>query len=245
MKLKSTLKKNETDDDMEDSSEMEDDSASTNNNENEDENDKSALPVTLAKRESKAVLGMRFLVFGVLLASTIVVAVLVYYYTSSSERTQFESSFTMDAQKVLQGIGTSLDYTLGGADAMVVSMVSYANATNQTWPFVTIPDYGVRADKIMGLTNAIYITMFMYVAPGQRYQWQNYSAEHGKQWVEQTLDLQKRENMYQNVIKENNFTNVTYFNVIYDNNEFSKPLSEQGKVGEKLDSNWARAELEV
>jgi len=160
------------------------------------------------------------------------VAALVNYYTSSSERAQFESSFAMDAQKVLQGIGTSLAYTLGGADAMVVSMVSYANATNQTWPFVTIPDFGVRADKIMGLTNAVYISMLMYVAPGQRYQWQNYSAKHGKQWVEQTLELQKRENMYQTVIKENNFTNVTYFNVIYDNNEFSKPLSEQGKVGE-------------
>ena len=124
----------------------------------------------------------------------------------------------------MQGIGASLAYTLGGADAMVVSMGNYANANNQTWPFVTIPDFGVRADKIMGLTNAVYIAMVMYVAPGQRYKWQNYSAEHGPQWVEQTLDLQKREHMYQNVIKENNFTSPTYFNVIYDNSEFSKPL---------------------
>ena len=241
MKLKSTLKNNEEDekqwDSSSSSSESGDDGASTNNNDSENNHEKDteqspALQITLAKRESKAVLGMRFLVFGVLIVSTIVVAVLVYYYTSNAARTQFETSFVMDAQKVLQGIGTSLAYTLGGTDAMVVNMVSYASATNQTWPFVTMPDFGVQADKFKGLTNAVYVALFLYVPPGQRYEWQDYSAEHGPQWVEQTLNLQKRENMYQNVIEENNFTNVTYFNVIFDSTEYSKPVREQGLVGE-------------
>jgi len=241
MKLKSTLKNtsNELENDLSspsssDSEDEDDDSILTNGNHDDDDDDEKRSPdlqVTLAKRESKAVLGMRFLVFGVLIASTIVVAALVYYYTAHSERAQFEFSFATDAQKVLQGIATSLAYTLGGADAMVVSMVSYANATNQTWPFVTIPDFGVRAEKIMGLTNAIYMSLLLYVTPEQRDKWQKYSAEHGPQWVEQTLELQKRENMYQTVIEENNFTNVTYFNVIYELDEFQKPRAEDGTIG--------------
>ena len=115
MKLKSTLKNNEEDekqwDSSSSSSESGDDGASTNNNDSENNHEKDteqspALQITLAKRESKAVLGMRFLVFGVLIVSTIVVAVLVYYYTSNAARTQFETSFVIDAAIWLHDVFT-------------------------------------------------------------------------------------------------------------------------------------------
>jgi len=87
MKLKSTLKKkNDEVNDLSssDSSNREDeddDSSSISNSDEHDDDDDDgtgqerapgqspALQATLAKRESKAVLGMRFLVFGVLIVS--------------------------------------------------------------------------------------------------------------------------------------------------------------------------------
>ena len=101
------------------------------------ENKDTANPA-IAKRETKAVCGVRMLVFGVLLCSMTAVAVLVFYALRNSEQDSFEQQFYENADKILASLGLSLDLTLGGLDALVVNMVSEAKKTNQTWPFVTV-----------------------------------------------------------------------------------------------------------
>jgi hypothetical protein len=84
----------------------------------------------LAKRESKAVWSVRLLVIVVLFGFMVAVAVLVYYLMTKSEKSQFENQFSEDADKVLASIGTSFDLTLGGVDALVVSLASYGTFYN-------------------------------------------------------------------------------------------------------------------
>jgi len=88
----------------------------------------------LAKREQRAVCGLRALFFLVLICSAVAVALLTYYFTTGWEVKQFEVQFSEDSNKVLQAIGKSLSFTLEGLDSLMVSSVSIARATNQTWP---------------------------------------------------------------------------------------------------------------
>jgi hypothetical protein len=103
---------------------------------------------TIAKDEDRAVFRLRLLVIGVLVASTVGVAFAVYYYISKSENREFEENFSADAKKVLDSLGSSLELTLSAVDALVVNIVSYAILSNSSWPFVTVPDFAVRANKI-------------------------------------------------------------------------------------------------
>ena len=103
----------------------------------QDEDSRDKQP-DLARRETKAVCGLRFLVFGVLICSMTTVAVLVFLSLRDAEQDAFEEQFQEDATKVLASLGLSLDLTLGGLDAFVVNMIAEAKASNQPWPFVTV-----------------------------------------------------------------------------------------------------------
>jgi hypothetical protein len=78
------------------------------------------------------------------------------------------------------------------------------------------------------------MNLYMYVLPEERYFWQNYSAKHGPEWVEDIMDLQERQGTFQDTLQElgvANFDNVTFWNVIHDYDEWDKDESEMGKVG--------------
>jgi hypothetical protein len=109
------------------------------------------------------------------------VALAVYFYIRASENREFEDQFEADATKVLAAIGASLDSSLSAVDAFVVSIVSYAKATNQTWPFVTIPDYAARAGKIRSLAGAVVIGTYPLVKSEDRKEWERYSIYGRKQ----------------------------------------------------------------
>ena len=82
----------------------------------------------------RAVACSRVLILALLACSTIGVAFGVYFYVSSAEEQAFKDQFDEDALKVLESIGTSLDFTLGAVDSFVVNEVSYAESHNWTWP---------------------------------------------------------------------------------------------------------------
>jgi len=92
----------------------------------------------LSRKDRRTVLYFRLLLVTVLFCSATAVGVLTYTYTSRWEWQQFESQYREDSLKVLQSVGRSLDLTLEGLDAFMVSLVRMARATNQTWPYVTV-----------------------------------------------------------------------------------------------------------
>jgi len=198
----------------------------------------------LAHGETKAVGRLRFVVFAVLILSMASVSIAVFYAAKNAENVQFEQQFDEDANKVLQSLGTAFDLMMGGIDSLVVSVASTARATNQTWPYVTIPDFGSRAEKIRGLTSVVLINLYNYVPTREdRYAgWQPYSAKHGHEWVEDILNFQIRENMYQEQIDELNATinDVYYWDVIHGYDEYY--AEEPGKVGIDPNSKYKISE---
>ena len=116
----------------------------------------------IAKRESNIVFGMRLVVFIVLIASTTALAIRVHKYLDNVERDEFREEFDSAATKVFQSMGTSIDLTLGAIDALAVSFISFARATNQTWPFVTMDDFALpRHSDLQSLSTCRCITLYL------------------------------------------------------------------------------------
>lgn len=83
----------------------------------------------------------------------------VYFYTSNSEQEHFESAFQESTQKVLDSIGKAIERTLGAVDSYATTLVSHARATNQSWPFVTFPDFAVLTEKTRSLSAGVIVSM--------------------------------------------------------------------------------------
>jgi hypothetical protein len=170
----------------------------------------------LASRESKAVWHLRLLVFAVLLLTMVLFSLGTYFYTSNAETDEFEQQFHEDATKVLQSLGESLDKAIAGVDTMVLSMLSYARDTNQTWPYVTVPDFESRSAKFLALTNAVVFMQFTLITPETRGKWEAYSADNGPAWAEKSIDYLKRNDMFQDVYEALNITDPFYLDFIHD-----------------------------
>jgi hypothetical protein len=154
--------------------------------------DESDIPTDndFSKKETKDVIRLKLLVFLILAASASTIAACVYRYISQSETSQFESKFVYDASKIFQSVGSSLDRTLGALDSLAVTMVSYARDENITWPFVTLPDFGVKMAKLLPLTDACVITVLPIVYPEKRKEWEEYSLLH-QGWVNESMVIQE------------------------------------------------------
>jgi hypothetical protein len=142
--------------------------------------------------ETKAVFWLKLTVLGVLVASAVGVALTVFYYTSNAESERFEDRFSGDATKVFEAVGGSLDFSLGAVDSFVVGLVSFARYANLTWPFVTVPDYGVKAAKLRGLSKAFSVGHYLLVTTEKRADWEKYSIENDA-WVKEGLEAQKKD----------------------------------------------------
>jgi hypothetical protein len=144
---------------------------------------------TIAKQETQDVFRLKMVVLFVLVVSAIGAAASVFMYLENSEKNEFLKQFKSDSAKIFDSIGTSLDKTLGSLDGLAVMMVSAANMTNQTWPYVTIPDFAVRAAKVLPFSDAIVVYFAPVVTPDQREQWEKYSVEHDH-WIYESMAVQ-------------------------------------------------------
>jgi len=185
-------------------------------------------------RQSKGVIRMRRFIAVLLLLFAGLVSWGVYSVMALLETNSFQSQFAEDATKIFHSYATSLDLTLGAMDFMALNMASYARSSGQEWPFVTIPDFAVRAEKTRALTNAVYLNLYNYVESDQRYEWEAYSAEHGPEWIKEGMAVQKRQQIFQDQMAENEIysvEDVVFFDVIHDYDECEKPEDERGSIG--------------
>jgi hypothetical protein len=168
---------------------------------------------TIAKSETKNVGRLKVIVAFVLIASTIAVATIVYRYLSRNEETKFRDQFNDDGRKILASIGASLDKSFGMMDNLAVMIVANAKETNQTWPFVTLPNYGIRAAKLLLLMDAVLLTFLPVVSADNRRQWEAYAVDNND-WVNDCVSIQKSWDWYNGPIVDHE----EEFGVIQDSN---------------------------
>lgn len=160
----------------------------------------------IAKQESKDVFRVKLVVLFVLVASAIAVAASVYLFLTYSKHKQFRQQFKDDVNKVLDAIGNNMDRTLAAYDSFAVMLVATAQMTNQTWPFVTINKFAVRASKVLPLSNSLFIGTYNWVTPEQRDEWEAYTTANDA-WVNETLAVQEKWGGYHGPIVYNDVQN--------------------------------------
>jgi hypothetical protein len=173
----------------------------------------------LAKGETWVVRRLKALVLVVLFVSAQAVSATLYMYVRHSEKAQFEASFQNDATKLLASFGANLEKTLSSADTFAVSVISHAKATGQQWPFVTVPDFAIRAGKVRDSTVAFIVNIYIYVQKNERPSWEAYTADPvNTYWVDESIDVQARNPHYNGPITRE----YKSFYVIHGYDEFDK-----------------------
>jgi hypothetical protein len=166
--------------------------ASSNSDELVEKDDEDDCPVVnkTSEKETRNVLHLKIIVLLILLVSAIVGAVSVYIYITRSETSQFESQFHFDASKVLEAVESSLERTLGAMETVAITLVSYANDKNDSWPFVTLPNFPTRVSKLLPITSGFVISILPILYPEKRKEWEKYSLAHD-QWMNESMAIQE------------------------------------------------------
>lgn len=161
------------------------------------------LPATpqIAQNENRAVAISRLLLISVLSFFTVGVAGAVFSYINTTEINAFEAHIQEASDKVFESIGSTLALSMGAADMLTVNLVSFAAATNMTWPYVTMPDHAVRLAKFRSLIGCLVVQQYQYVTDDAREEWEKYSLENGD-WVSETLEVQKADPQFKGVHTE-------------------------------------------
>ena len=148
------------------------------------------------KLDTQRVIRLRMLLIITIVTSATIMSILVHRYIVTNEKKNFEEKFNNDANKVLEAVGSSLERTLGVMNVIALTYVSYAatiaDLTNVTslWPFVTLPNFALRASKVLPLTDGLFVVMGPIVSPSHKTQWEEYASQND-QWVNETLQFQE------------------------------------------------------
>jgi hypothetical protein len=165
-------------------------SETTDLEDNEVEPETTTMGHTLiGKRESEEVHRFKFIVLLILLVSAAVVATCVNIYVKKKEQSQFDEKFRVDASKILDTVRNSIERTFIPMDSLAVDLVSYARATNSTWPCVTLPNFALRMSKALPQTDAMVIQFLPIVKPSQRKKWEHYVSQNYF-WLNETMAIQ-------------------------------------------------------
>jgi hypothetical protein len=165
----------------------------------------------IAHKETKAVGRLKLVVLAVLIVSAVAVSITVHSYIKKSEEKVFVGEFADDANKVLESIGSTIDKTLRAFDSVEVAFQTIVAATNQTWPFVTIPNFARIMANVLALSDAIHIDLIPVVDPSLRDEWEEYASTHND-WLNEAMAVQEDYGGYYGPI----VYNATYERVIHD-----------------------------
>jgi hypothetical protein len=146
---------------------------------------------SIAAKESKAVRWIRVVAIAVVSFSTLGVALAVFYYMSNTEKDNFSHRFKSDSHKILESIRSTFHRSLGSVDAFAINVVSSVKESSQSFPFVTLADYPVKASKLLTLSRGVIITPYYYLTHQQRPAWNEYT-KNNTWWVNETLDVQEK-----------------------------------------------------
>ncbi len=135
----------------------------------------SAGQPSLAWKETRVVNLLRCAVLTLLLVTTVVVSCGVFLYMRNNEREKFETTFHDSALQVIESFHDTLDRSLVALDSMSVQITSVAKATNQSFPFVTVPDFEVRGANFRINSGSPQLLYMPIVADEKRAQWEEYS----------------------------------------------------------------------
>jgi hypothetical protein len=133
---------------------------------------------TFARGDSQRVKYLRVVVLLVWITAACVVSYGVYWYTKDSQMRQFETQFQTRAEKLLGAFENAMDGKLVAINTMANAFTTFARYSNQSFPFVTLPDFVVSGSNVRVLAEAMAMAWMPLVTDENRDEWEAYSFEH-------------------------------------------------------------------
>lgn len=166
-----------------------DDSQESSGDADRTNDEQKAKNVAVNQKQNRAVLRLRILVLFVLLAVTFAASYSVYQYTRHQEETAFEEHFHDQATKVVNTFFFNAKQRLEALTGLTAQITSHALNTNETFPFVTLPDFERRATTTLQLAEVVAIAMYPIITLEQRDAWTAYSVAN-QGWLNEGLVVQ-------------------------------------------------------
>eukprot|EP00980_Cylindrotheca_fusiformis_P009545 scaffold2090_cov103-Cylindrotheca_fusiformis.AAC.11 len=145
----------------------------------------------VANREEKAVTRSKFLVFLVLLLVVSGAATATYVLMKQEQSNDFAVAFAGLASEVSTVARQRLDQIFSGLDAYSAFISSDVKAdANSSWPFVTIPDYSMKSEKmseLFGFKRSAFLLASL-VREDQKENWTSFVLESAPSWYQESLD---------------------------------------------------------
>eukprot|EP00980_Cylindrotheca_fusiformis_P009279 scaffold2032_cov122-Cylindrotheca_fusiformis.AAC.1 len=201
----------------------------------------------VAKREERAVAGSKILVFCVLLLAVCGAATATYLLMENQERKDFEASFAGLGSEVSTVAGQKIDQIYSALDTYSVVISSEAAADpNASWPFVTIPNYSLKSQKIaelVGLESPM-ITLCPIVNEDDRDKWPSFVSEWAPVWYQESLDNEKENKFTVEEMMNSTILFLHYYEFYFDDDgvlqQNIKPVPWPGPIL----ANWQTFPLE-
>ncbi|CAB9501058.1 Receptor-type guanylate cyclase gcy [Seminavis robusta] len=147
--------------------------------------------VEIAHDETKVVTGLRVVLMIVLVAVAIAVCLTAYFTTREAEVNDFESAFENYANKIIDSFQTESGKKTSAITSMAIALTSHAQHSNESWPFVTLPDFELKARVVLDLAELLSLMVLPLVTKEQARQYGAYAAAN-QDWYWEGLAIQAK-----------------------------------------------------
>ena len=131
---------------------------------------------------------------------------------------------------MLGSLGSAMERSLGALNTLSTTFIAIADASNQTFPFVRIKDYGVHIANSIESTGSIYTSLAPIVSFRKRKKWETYASAKNlylPTTIKESLDLQENWTHFYGPMPDT--YNWTVRDVIYgDNGDIPYNVSQPG-----------------
>eukprot|EP00934_Nitzschia_sp_Nitz4_P007117 Nitzschia sp. Nitz4//scaffold45_size130396//87784//91702//NITZ4_003463-RA/size130396-processed-gene-0.197-mRNA-1//1//CDS//3329552440//7107//frame0 len=143
----------------------------------------------LNHRQDRILFYSRYLLFFLLVALTTACATVTYALFSRNDKLEFEQQFAAFAAEVIDVSAVTADNIYAAMTQVQLTIETYAQDNNATFPFITVPHFESKAQQMFRLSGATSLGFSVIVLEEEKLEWQNYSVAN-QGWIQDGLDTQ-------------------------------------------------------
>ena len=149
----------------------------------DEDKDDSSGKLQFAKRETKAVLRLRLLVFDFLIVTSLAMSLIVYFWSTSAELAEYEAQYKVASGRVIDAFLDIANTKLASIAGVAVELEVHGQENGNQWPFVTLSRFQERTSTAMSQSGALYLHVNPLVTLDERKEWELYSAGEDSLWM--------------------------------------------------------------
>ena len=132
-------------------------------------------PEKVAASETKLLNVLKLLIFLLLVVVTVLVSIGVYNLTKDDEETRFRDHVMLHSHRITDAFHEAILRRLAALNGLATTVTSCALATNQQFPFVTVPDFEVRGSDVRVQSDSFAVQYMPVVNDSVREDWEAYA----------------------------------------------------------------------